>query len=431
MKRGAGLRLVIALALGAVLLAACGGGSGPSGSSSTSATGGSGGGTSVASGAPIKVGFELELSGAFAANGKQIQDGWYLGLHDFGSSVDGHKIVAKFADEQGDPTIALNDAKRFVAQHVALLEGPTASNAAAAVARYAGAAGMPVDDVSLCSSQQLDAYQRYGLAYASAWTCDQPSFAAAQWAYQQGYRHVTTIGMDYSFGWQAVGTFIAAFEKAGGTIDKQIWAPISTVDFSSYVSQVPKTTNAVFALTAGADSTKLTNAWGQFGLAGKIPLFGDTTLFDQSILPSESHKAVVGLKMAAQYCDGIDTPANKRFAKEVHATYGGYPGYYTDTGYIKAERLVAALKKLHGNVSNRRALADALKSVSIQAPTGTISLSTVTDSPIQNIYICEVKDVKGALRNIPIKKYPSVQPWGTLGKSAWESIFRRDSAGRP
>jgi branched-chain amino acid transport system substrate-binding protein len=410
------LRCLTLIALFAIASTACGG---ASSSSTTSVT-------------PFPIGFELELSGPFAANGKQIQDGWYLGLRDFGSTVAGRKIQATFVDEQGDPNVALTQARQlWQVDHVQMLEGPTAANTAAAVASFAGPNGIPVDDVALCSSQQLDSYRRYGNGYASAWSCDQPSIIAAEWAYQQGYRHVTTVGMDYAYGWEGVGSFIAAFRKLGGTIDREIWGPQSTADWSPYVTQIPASTQAVFALMAGAESVRFTNAYGQFGLNQHIPLIGNTTLFDQSALPSENPNYVQGAKMAAQYCDGIETAANRRFVNEVHQRYGDYPGYYTYTGYVKAERVVAALKKLQGKVSSSKALIQGLKSVKIIAPTGPIVLSPVTDSPIQNIYICQVEMVDGASHNVPIATYRSVNPWGILSQSEWENVFRHDSAGRP
>ena len=119
--RGAALVVFAALAA-----AACGGTAGSSAAHTT----------------PFAIGFELEPSGPFAANGKQIQDGWYLGLHDFGDTVAGRKIEATFVDEQGDPNVALTQARQlWQVDHVQMLEGPTAANAAAAVASFAGPTG--------------------------------------------------------------------------------------------------------------------------------------------------------------------------------------------------------------------------------------------------------------------------------------------------
>lgn len=58
-------------------------------------------------------------------------------------------------------------------------------------------------------------------------------------------------------------------------------------------------------------------------------------------------------------------------------------------------------------------------------------LSPVVDAPIQNVYICKVENVHGTLEDVPIKTYPSVQPWGTLPYKTWVQEFTADSVGRP
>jgi len=65
-----------------VVLAGCGG----SGSTASSASG------------PIAIGYKLPLTGTVALPGKQEQEGWNLGLKEFGQSVDGHRIVTYFED---------------------------------------------------------------------------------------------------------------------------------------------------------------------------------------------------------------------------------------------------------------------------------------------------------------------------------------------
>ena len=70
------------------VLAGCGGTSTPSASS------------------PIAVGYELPLTGTVALPGKQEQEGWNLGLKEFGQSVDGHRIVTYFEDTGYGPYVS-------------------------------------------------------------------------------------------------------------------------------------------------------------------------------------------------------------------------------------------------------------------------------------------------------------------------------------
>ncbi|MGH7861608.1 MAG: hypothetical protein ACRENM_07665, partial [Candidatus Dormibacteraceae bacterium] len=105
--------------------------------------------------------------------------------------------------------------------------------------------------------------------------------------------------------------------------------------------------------------------------------------------------------------------------------------YYADAGFTKARLAVTVLRQLKGDTSKPAAIAKALKSTPIVAPRGSVKLSSVTLSPIQNIYVCQVEKVNGSLRNVPIKTYPNQQPWGSLSESAWKAEFQHDSTGRP
>jgi branched-chain amino acid transport system substrate-binding protein len=407
----------ILAAVVSVLVAACGGGSG-SGSNNT----------------PIKVGFLLPLTGTFASNGKNEQNGFNLGLKDFGSTVNGHQVQVTYLDTQADPNIALSQARQLIDnQNIDMLEGPLAANEIAAVAAYAGARGVPTDDLSMCAGIQLDNYAKYQNAFSSGWACDQPAIMAAKYAYEDlHWRKVATIGQDFSFGWLVVGGFADAFRQQGGEVVKMLWAPNTTTDFSPYVSQIPTSgIDGMYAEVSGAVAVRFTQAYHQFGLKDKLPLLGITQMTDYSALPSEEPAAITGLQTGAQYCDGISTPDNDKFTQEYKQQFGTYPGYYSDAGYAKARLLVEALRKV-SNPADHKVLARALKSTPIQAPRGPVKLSGAPAySPIQNIYICQVKSVNGELRNVPTKTYTNVSPWGFLNQAKWEASFRKYSADRP
>jgi branched-chain amino acid transport system substrate-binding protein len=419
-RRWAGAAVV---ALSAVALSGCGGGS----SASSGSSSGGGGNTN-----PINVSFEVPLTGNFAANGKNEENGFDLGLDTFGRTVNGHPINVRYVDTKGDPATALTSARKLVQDGTDIFEGPLVSSESAAVTPFLGAQKTPVDDLTLCSAIQLDTWSKVANGYSSGWSCDHPALMAAKYAYEElGWRHVTLAGQDISFGWEVLGGFKAVFESLGGTVDQQIYVPANATDLSSYISQVSTTSDGVYAEMSGGFAIKWTAAYKAFGLQGKIPLMGITQLTDQSVLPQEDPTAVEGVLTSAQYCDGIDTADNTKFVEAYKAKYGQFPGYYSDAGYVKAQVVVSALKALKGDVSDKAAVSKALKSVDITAPRGPVQISDKTFSPIQNVYICKVQMVDGALRNVPIKTYEKVQPQGPLSFDAWEKHFRHDSAGRP
>ncbi len=384
--------------------------------------------------APIRVGFVLPLTGNFAANGKLEQEGFQLGLRQLGSKIDGHKITVFYADGHGTPVVSLSVATGLVtSDHVQVMEGPLVSSSIAAVSPYVIGKKIPEDDLNLATPALMNLYKTSGLGLTSGWSSYQPPSAGAQWAYKvRKWRHVTTIGGNFSFGWQSVGGFDAAFTKLGGKIDKSIWIPSNATTLSSYISQIPSTTQAVWVEMSGAQAVTFVNDYKSFGLKGKIPLLGQTQLTTQSALPSENATAALGTFTDAQYCDGATTATNKKFTAAFHKAFGGWPGYYSDAGYVKAEILVSALKKLKGNATTGKKLSNAMRKVKITAPRGPVKIDKTTWSPIQNAYICKVERVHGTLRNVPIKTYKAVPPWGVgISKSTWLGIFAQESAGPP
>jgi ABC-type branched-subunit amino acid transport system substrate-binding protein len=150
-----------------------------------------------------------------------------------------------------------------------------------------------------------------------------------------------------------------------------------------------------------------------------------------TVLPSVTTADGAGAYTVSQYCDDNPSQANQSFASAYHAAYGGYPSYYSEAGYTKAQILVSALKSLHGDVSGGSALASAMKAVSISAPRGPVTISGTTHSPVQDTYICKVANVGGTLRNIPLLTYSAMPPWGYLSQPAWLSGFTSESTGRP
>jgi branched-chain amino acid transport system substrate-binding protein len=390
-------------------------------------------GTGAAAHTPIKVGYLLPLTGIFTKNGTSEQDGFKLGLKHFGTSVDGHPIQVTYANDQGDPSVSLSMARQLVtSDHVQVVEGPLVSSAIAVVAPYVLGQGIPEDDLYLASPQQAQAYSRYGTGFTSGWDGFAPSTVGAKWAFDtMHWRHVTTVGLDISFGWQGVGGFAAQFTALGGKIDKMIWVPSNSVDMSSYVSAIPASTQAVWVVLSGSQAANFVNTYASFGLKKKIPLMGITTLTDQAALPAENPSAAAGVITDSQYCDGNPTAVNQQFANAYHAAYGVYPSYYSEAGYTKAEILLAALKSLHGDVTSEKALGNAMRAVKITAPRGPVSLNRTTWSPVQNEYICKVENVHGTMRNVPILTVTNVPPWGTLSQSAWAALFAKTAVSPP
>ena len=273
---------------------------------------------------------------------------------------------------------------------------------------------------------------KYGNAFSSGWLCNTPDIVAADYLYSLGLRHVTVVANDYAFGWLSGGGFITQFTMLGGHIDKALWPPLTTVDFSPYVTAIPHNTQAVFAEVVGAGAVDFTKAYAQYGLRPKIPLYGNTLLYDQSVLPSEVPADVLGNEGISQYCDALTNAANNKFVTAFQAGLrraprllrrGGLRARRTGRGRAEA----AARRRLEP----ARPRSHAMESTPITAPRGPVTLNKTVDAPAQNVYVCKVENVNGTLEDVPIKTYPNVPPWGTLPYTVWQAEYAKDSTGAP
>ena len=255
---------------------------------------------------------------------------------------------------------------------------------------------------------------------------------AADYLYKDlGYRHVTVLATDYAFGWLSAGGFIKQFTMLGGKIDKVIWPPLTATDYGPFVSAIPKTTQAVFAETVGAGGPLFTKAYAQFGLRGHVPLYGNTTLFDYSVLPAEAPADVLGNQMSAQYCDGISTPANTKFTALFEKTYHTRPGYYAEAAFVHARtgrrRAEGAARGGHG--LDRRG-EGAQDHADHRAPrAGPAQPGGVRPDP-ERLHLQGRERARDAGKRAD-QDLHVVQPWGTLPYKTWVQEFTTDSVGRP
>src|SRR5438445_179411 len=92
---------------------------------------------------------------------------------------------------------------------------------------------------------------------------------------------IAIMASDFVAGRHSVEAFGAAFRAAGGTIVKEIYAPLNTADFAPFMAQVSGLgADAVYAWFAGADSVRFVKAYQEYGLSGKLPLLAYNSLVD-------------------------------------------------------------------------------------------------------------------------------------------------------
>jgi branched-chain amino acid transport system substrate-binding protein len=366
---------------------------------------------------PLKIGLLIPTSGVFAAPGKYMQEGLELYLSQHNATLGGRKVDVVVADTQGNPAVGVTKIRELVEQeHVDVVFGPLSAAVGVAIVPYINQHKVPTI-FPIVSADDLSQRTPSDFIARTGWTSSQPTQVLGDYAYKTlRYRKVATIAYDFNFGWESISGFVASFQADGGKITKQIWTPLVTSDYSSFLSAIPTDVDAVMCSFSGSAAVNFIRQYRQFGLKPALICQGNTT--DESTL-QETGPSAAGIVTALQYSAALTTPANRAFVAAYGKAYGHEPSYYGEATYTGAEFLDRALQKAHGEIGDAAAFIKTVRSISIpDAPRGPVKLDAY-GTPVENIYIRNVVKQGDALQNAVIKTYPNVSQFWTFDPKAF------------
>ena len=262
---------------------------------------------------------------------------------------------------------------------------------------------------TVTAADDLTQRLKYRWIIRTGWASSQPSHPFGEYAAKTlGYRKVAVIASDYAFGWEVVGGFQRTFEENGGQVVQKLWAPLGAMDLAPFIAKLRRDADAVLTMIAGASTIQFMKQYEEAGLKGKIPLIAGGPAVDEALLPSMGDEAI-GVISPLIYSGALDTPANRRFAREYRAKFGKVPSYFAETNYTSGRWINEAVRSLAGNVEDREKMLAALRKVEIpDAPRGPVKLDGY-GNPIQNVYFRKVeRNREGELQNTVIVTIPAV-----------------------
>ena len=380
----------------------------------------------------LRIGLIAPMTGPFAQVGADMTNGFKMYLDEVNSNFAGAKVNLIIEDSQGKPDTAVTKAKKLILEdHVQMLVGGVLAPEGYALAPVSTAektvyiASVPAaDDLT---QRQLGNYPYF---IRTSWTSSQPHHPLGQWACDQGYKKIITVGADYAFGYEAVGGFQKAFEDCGGKIIQKIWPPLGTKDFGPYIPTFKADADAVFSLMVGPMPLQFPKQLRASGWTK--PIIGGGTSYDELVLPFMGDE-VIGDVSALQYSAGLQTPRNEAFVKAYRAKYGKVPSYFSESNYTTAMMIDLVMKQTKGAWPGPEAFIAKMLTLKVDAPRGPVSFDDMRN-PIQDIYIKKVEKTKmfgydkDELWNVVIKTYPAVSQFWTYGKDAFlkQPVYSRD-----
>ena len=380
----------------------------------------------------LRIGYVSPTTGIFAQVGKDMVDGFQMYLdevkNDFGNGATVKFIVE---DEQAKPDTAVTKAKKLILQDkVHMLVGGLLASSGYALAPVSTAEKtlyvVPVAAADDLTQRDLS---KYPYMIRTGWSSSQPSHPFGQWACDQGYKKIVSIGADYAFGYEVNGGFQRAFEACGGQIVQKIWPPLGAKDFGPYIPSI-KAADAIFSLMVGPMSLQFPKQLAASG--NRKPVIGGGTSYDEFVLPSMGDE-VIGHVSALQYSAALQNPKNEAFVKKYRAKYGKVPSYYSETNYTTAQMIHEVIKKNNGKFPGAEEFIKQLSAMKFDTLRGPVSFDEMRN-PVQNIYIKKVEKKKmfgydkDELWNSVIKTYENVGQFGQFKKAEFLAtpVYNRD-----
>ena len=363
---------------------------------------------------PIKIGVLNSFSKSSALSGASNVNGMTLKFEQIGWTVAGRKIELVREDDDMNPQTGLSKLKKLVeSDGVDVLCGPQLSNIAMAILGYMKQA-KTLWLVSGAGVTQLT-WERIPTMFRTSCSVWQHNAEFGGWFYENIAKEAVLSASDYTGGRDTVGEFKQAFVKAGGKIVKEIYPPLNTNDFSSYLLDIKSIgAPASFSFYSGTDAVRFVKQYDEFGIKAKTRLTGSGFMVDNDVLSAQG-RAALGVINSLHYADTLDNPENKKFVADYKARFNEIPSVFSDYGYVTAEVIARALEATGGDTSDKTKLAAAVSAVSFNAPRGPFRFDPVTHNPIQNVYIREVAEIDGRITNkvlatIKDARDPGVKP---------------------
>ena len=390
--------------------------------------------TASAQTGPIRIGLMAPLTGVVAAGGREVVEGFNLYWEQVGKKVAGRDIEVIVEDDGANPDTSLQKARRLVEQrNVHWLVGNILANTGLAVAEYVKGNGIPYFIPVIAADELTQRKRLNNVVRIAGYSSSQTPRPIADYGLKQGYKKAVTISQDYAFGHEQCGGFCQTFTEGGGQIVQQFWNPINTADFSPYLAQIRNAgADAVFVMETGADANRFIKQFQNFGLQGKLPMYGAMNLTDQSVIRTLGAESG-GIISSAHFAEGSDNAATKKFVAEYTAAYDKLPSIYGFSLYSGAMWIAEAIKKINGRVEDKTAFLNAVRSTELtNSPLGRPVKLDRYGNPVYDVFIRETKvRPDGKFWNVPIEVYPGVSQFGKYDPEVYmkQPPYSRDFQG--
>jgi urea transport system substrate-binding protein len=209
-------------------------------------------------------------------------------------------------------------------------------------------------------------------------------------------KKIYIVAADYNYG-QITSDWIKKYAKdAGATVVAADFFPLDVNQFGTTIQKIQAAKpDMVISVLVGGAHMAFYRQWAAAGMKSKIPMA--STTFNNGnehivLSPEESE----GIVTAFSYFQSIDTPTNKDFVERWHKRYGAdypYIGELAAATYQGVHLWAKSVKKA-GTTDRVKVIAALEGGISLDGPSGKVTIDPATHHCTLDIQIAECKDRK-------------------------------------
>jgi branched-chain amino acid transport system substrate-binding protein len=333
----------------------------------------------------IKIGLITTLSGPEAVMGNPMRDSAELALSMLGGKIGGLPAEIVYGDDQQKPDVGRQIAERMLQKDkVDVITGILGSNVLLAIYDQI------IRTKTLLLSGNAGPHQMAGeqcspYFFSVSQQTDQSSESLGKYLNDQHVDGVYIMAPNYNAGKDNLAGFKRFYK---GQIVGEVYSAFGQLDYQAEISRIraakPK---AVFVFLPGGMGIQFVKQYAEAGLKEEIPLYGAAAV-DESNLPAEG-AAAVGAFGSNFWASTLDNPRNKEYVSAFRARFNYPPSAFGAGVYDTMFLLDGAVKKVHGDLADKKALIAALETAPFQSVRGDFAFNS-NHFPIESFYLFEV-----------------------------------------
>jgi len=359
---------------------------------------------------PIKVGLITDLTGPLASYGEMIVRSFMLGMEYAAGAAGsaGEKFDWKVAtqnnfkiedceiqvfvrDDASVPDTTTTVANELIdVQKVNILVGTTSSGATATLQGIALQNKIPLI-VAPAAANDITGVNFNEYTFRTSRNNYQDAMNECL-ALTKAYTKFVQIAPDYAFGRGSAAAFRDACTLDGGTfVADDIFAPLTTTDFTPYMEQIANSGAEAYIVTwAGTGFVALIQAAEDQGVTDKMAL--GTTFVNNAVMPA-LYSNYIGTTAGIIYAYKAPQNAiNDFLVAQEQARYGVVPDLFDADGMNAALMVAAALKATNGDVTGD-VMVKAMEGMSFDGPKGLVEIRPEDHVAIQDMYILTLENL--------------------------------------